>query len=153
MDIKDMYEASSRKWSTIDYVLFILSIGSFFLGTWGWLLYYQHLNESLSLDTAIFKSLKLFTMGGEYGTTPVPLFLNIARFVSPILLATAIIKQLIFATSKQMDAIKVSLTFKNHYVICGFGAVGKKIADDCLKKGIKLIIVEKDIDKVCEGLA
>lgn len=148
MNTNNTYEKNHKKWSTVDYVLFVLSVASLLLGVWGWLQYYETLNESISIDTALLKSMQLFLLNAGFENMPVPPSLNIARFVSPVLLATAIIKQVVFATSKRMDALKVSLIFKNHYVICGFGAVGNKIAGDCLKKGIKLVVIEKDTDKI-----
>jgi hypothetical protein len=148
MDTNNKHETNPKQWHSIDYVLFIFCAVSLLTGAWGWIKYYEILNDAVGFDTALLKSMQLFLLNAEFGTHPIPLALNIARFASPLLLATAIIKQLVFATSKRMDAIIVNLTFKNHYVICGLGAVGYKIASDCLKNGNKLVVIEKDADKV-----
>jgi voltage-gated potassium channel len=37
---------------------------------------------------------------------------------------------------------------KNHYIICGFGNVGRQVADQLKAKGDKYIVIEKDREKV-----
>ena len=37
---------------------------------------------------------------------------------------------------------------RNHYIICGYGKTGQKLAVDLLEKGYKVVVVENDTEKV-----
>lgn len=43
------------------------------------------------------------------------------------------------------------IDLKNHVIICGFGIVGKKIADMLVEHNIDYIIVEKDVETAKHG--
>src|SRR4030043_594325 len=45
---------------------------------------------------------------------------------------------------------KMISKLKNHYIICGFGRVGKEIAKTLSKGGIKFVIIDKDEETIAE---
>lgn len=127
-----------------DRIILVLVFLSAVTGVWGWELYYRASGETISPDAAIYKSLQLFVFNVDLSNSPIPLPLNIARFFSPFILATAIIRKLVAATSQQLDILRVRLFFRNHYIVCGLGAVGYQIAQDCLASGVKVVVIEKN---------
>lgn len=136
-------ETRKKFLDTFDQIILVLVLLCTIGGTIGWVQYFAQTGDIIPLDSALYKSLQLFVFGGDLARPELPVLLNITRFLSPALLATAIIKQLIAATSKQIDSIKIKTHFKDHYVICGLGAVGYNIASDCLTKGTKVVVIEK----------
>lgn len=43
---------------------------------------------------------------------------------------------------------KVLNSMKDHYIICGYGKTGKRILDDLLEKGLEVVVVEGNVEKV-----
>lgn len=128
----------------LDWTILILVIFSALGGTVGWIQFFSLNGESLSWDSAFYKSLQLFVFNVDLTQPNLPVFLNITRFLSPALLATAIIRQVLLATSRSMDLFRIKYSFGNHYIVCGLGAVGYKIATDSLSEGVKVVVIEKN---------
>lgn len=128
----------------LDWTILILVIFSALGGTVGWIQFFNLNGESLSWDSAFYKSLQLFVFNVDLTQPNLPVLLNITRFLSPALLATAIIRQVLLATSRSMDLFRIKYSFGNHYIVCGLGAVGYKIATDSLSEGVKVVVIEKN---------
>ncbi len=137
-------ENNKRFLDAIDWIILALILMSTFGGTIGWIQYYAQTGDTILTISAFYKSLQLFVFNVDLSRPSLPWLLEITRFFSPALLATAIIRQLISATSKHMDALRIKLCYKNHYIVCGLGAVGYKIAEDCQAKGSKVVVIEKN---------
>ncbi|WP_456471765.1 potassium channel family protein [Methanocaldococcus sp.] len=58
------------------------------------------------------------------------------------------LKELI-KVKRMEEAIK---KLNNHYILCGFGKLGKVIAYRLKKEGVKFVVIEKDKKKIEEGL-
>lgn len=136
-----------KKWI----LLFILAIGFFLLGYKGFSDASMERNETLSSSDLAYLSLQLFQFKeGEHYLSP-PLTLDIARFLSPTLTATALLLLLITFFFHEIRLFSLKYLKKNHAVICGMGYVGSAIAPYLLEKGIPVVIIEKDRDN--EALA
>ncbi|MDY0103317.1 MAG: NAD-binding protein [Lentimicrobium sp.] len=139
-------ENNKKFLDTIDLIILGLILLSTIGGTYGWIQYYAQTGDTIPAISAFYKSLQLFVFNVDLSRPSLPWLLEITRFFSPMLLATAIIRQLISATSKHMDVLKITLCYRDHYIVCGLGAVGYKIAEDCRKMGAKVVVIEKYIE-------
>lgn len=127
-----------------DRIMLLLVALSTLGGTLGWMQYMLMTGDEPQLDIAFYRSLQLFVFSDVAAQPGLPLLLKITRFLSPALLATAIIRQLIISTSRGWDYFRIKNLFSNHYIICGLGAVGYKIATDSLSEGVKVVVIEKN---------
>ncbi|OLS22369.1 MAG: hypothetical protein HeimC3_31110 [Candidatus Heimdallarchaeota archaeon LC_3] len=119
------------------FVIFLL-LSTFILGFIG----FNDYLANKSISNIIYNILRLFILEGDF-TDPIPIHLEIARFLGPLLLAYAgIIAGLTFFH----EAIQnFQLKFiKNHVIICGLGEKGEFLALDFLKSNFKVVIIEKD---------
>ena len=139
-------ETNNKFLDNFDRIILALILLSTTGGTIGWMQYYAQTGDTIPTISAIYKSLQLFVFNVDLSRPSLPLLLEITRFFSPALLATAIIRQLIAATTKKVDAIKISTQYKGHSIICGLGAVGFSIANDCLNKGTQVVVIEKSAE-------
>lgn len=106
--------------------------------------FFNHLCASLYL------TLKLFTMSLNINESIVPVLLNILRFVSPLLLASAILNFFFTKTKKYWTYLNVRLFFKNHIIFCGLSDIAIILINDYLKinKNCKIIVIEDDETKI-----
>jgi len=88
------------------------------LGIIGYLIYYKHNGISYYITDLFYDVIKLFIIDSNFTSQQVNIFLNIARFLAPLSLATAIIKWLLKNFAHQINRQKVKL-FDNHIIICG----------------------------------
>ncbi|MFW9998312.1 MAG: NAD-binding protein, partial [Candidatus Odinarchaeota archaeon] len=95
-----------------------------------------------SPSTIFYKVLRLFILEGEF-TTPIPLELEIARFLAPAFLAYAGLKALLLVFQENIQVFRVHF-FKNHAVICGLGDKGFYLAQDFINSGTNVVIIEKN---------
>lgn len=127
-----------------DRIMLLLVALSTFGGTLGWLQYMLMTGVEPQLDIAFYRSLQLFVFSDVAAQPDLPFLLKITRFLSPALLATAIIRQLVISTSREWDYFRIKNLYSNHYIICGLGAVGYKIVTDSLLEGVKVVVIEKN---------
>jgi len=102
------------------------------------------------LCASIYLTLKLFTMSVTVNEAIVPVLLNILRFISPLLLASAILNYFFIKTKKYWTYLIVRLCFRNHIIFCGLSDSAILLINDFLKKDkdCKIIVIENDETKI-----
>ena len=118
---------------------------SIVLGTIGWLQYYLNNDKSISIFTAFYMTLQLFNLGAYPPFHPdVPVFLNIARFLMPLVLLTAFFKLFYSIIRTNLDNLKI-LRFKEHYIFCGFNDLTRQLISEIIQenKTEKIVIIDE----------
>lgn len=103
----------------------------------------------ISIGDAIYEALGLFSHASSLALKNVPWTLNFARFLG---LAVMIATVLAVAARRFVDWLFVRLTFRPRVIICGLGWQGKALAENFIKEGYKVVVLElnKDDDEIRE---
>jgi hypothetical protein len=117
----------------------------------GWLGYTEYLNESY-IEGAIkhppqatdiaYNTFKLFLMGSP-GTTGLPVKIEIARILAPVVSGWAALSGLALLFHDRFQQLRIPL-MRGHVVICGLGYVGSLFGDHLRKAGHQVVVVEID---------
>ena len=107
-------------------ILLGIGVASLVLGTIGWLQVPLSPHHYSFLD-AVYRSLTLFAFGGT-APPPVPVTLNIARIIAPLLTGYAAIGAVIALSRDQARALGIRLFARNHVIIAGLGGTGGRLA-------------------------
>lgn len=132
------------------WVLWVLVFGVVGLGMVGYADYYAHagLETLKGYDPTI---LDLFYRGillpqfkaGELIPGAVPWEINVARFLGPLLLATAALGFVARIMSTRVNHFRAGLA-RDHIIICGLSTKGRLTARNLSDEGRKVVVVESD---------
>ncbi len=106
---------------------------SVILGLIGFSIYFKNQNVSYSFTDLVYSVIRLFLMDSDFTLINVNIFLNIARFLAPLSLATAVIQWLLKEFSNRIKLAQVK-RLKNHIIVCGNAASNKLLIQN-LKEG------------------
>lgn len=131
--------ATRRRW------LFVVGLGivSLALGTLGFLHGKDDHGTPLGILDALYQSMRLFHMHYEHAPHPLPWELQIARFLSPLVLGITLVKGFILVAHGHRHAF-LHRAQSGHIVICGLGEKGLQLALDYRKQGKEVVVIEKD---------
>jgi len=108
----------------------VLLVGlSVILGLIGFPIYFKNQHVSYSFTDLIYSVIRLFLMDGDFTLINVNVILNIARFLAPLSLATAVIQWLLKEFSNRIKLAQVK-RLKNHIIVCGDSASNKLLAQN-----------------------
>lgn len=128
------------------YVLAGLAAAAFILGIIGFRQWYaDHGVTGTSIWDAIYRSLQLFTLESGSAEAPVPLSLNIARFLAVIAAVYGAAAAVLAVFGERMARLRIRRA-KGHAVVCGLGERGLHIAEDLRREGHRVAVVERDPD-------
>ena len=105
--------------------------------------YFAGLNEKRGRWDIAYHILCLFVVETGEVAGPVPLTLDIARLLAPVVAAWAVIKTFAILFGEQILLIRL-LFWRDHVVVCGLGRKGARFAEDCLRKGLRVVGIEHD---------
>lgn len=117
--------------------LIISGVLSFYLG---WIGIYLFATPQVTLFDSLYQTMALFTLNANFDF-PLSVPLQIARFTAPLSALSLII---LTFTRDLVDRIKVKIFYRKHIILCGLGRKGVKFAQDFLKQGFKIVVIEKD---------
>ena len=144
-------------WNDIEWpVVILLGLASLTLGTIGFLQYPSQGEGQLSFWDSLYESLQLFFLHGNFrqGVT-LSIFLQIARFLSPVLAAFVLLRTFMVVFKEQLELFRL-VRITNHFVICGLGQKGLLLTKDLRKTNRQVVIIERDSNnpylKVCREL-
>ena len=105
--------------------------------------------------TLLYLALQLFVLDSGAVTGPVPWYLDLARFVAPIVPAWALVQTLGVIFRDQLRSLRLSRS-RGHTVICGLGQRGMQLVRDFYGGGETVVVVEgdgaNDEIRICEEL-
>ena len=117
----------------------------------GWVGYTKYLNELYAEGTLkhppqatdiAYDTVKLFLMGSP-GTTGLPVTIEIARILAPVVAGYAALSGLALLFHDRFQQLRIPL-MRGHVVICGLGYAGSLFGDHLRKAGHKVVVVELD---------
>ncbi|MDT5003433.1 MAG: hypothetical protein QOJ24_609 [Mycobacterium sp.] len=119
--------------------------------TLGWLGYTEYLNEQYiegamkhppgATDIA-YNTFKLFLMGSP-GTTGLPVKIEIARILAPVVSGWAALSGLALLFHDRFQQLRIPL-MRGHVIICGLGYVGSLFGARLRQAGYQVVVVELD---------
>jgi len=121
-------------------ILGVLTVG---LGTWGFYQFGQGGQDQLSWIDSFYLALQLFTLESGSAAGPKPLSLQVARFLAPALLAYATIRAAVALFREQWRRCRLPF-WRHHVVVCGLGEKGRRLVEEFLQRGERVVAVDKD---------
>lgn len=107
-------------------LLLAVAVASLVLGTIGYL---QLTSVSPPYDflDAFYRAITLFAFGGT-APPPIPVTLQIARIMAPLVTGYAALGTVLALTRAQARVLGIRLFIRNHVIICGLGQTGGRLA-------------------------
>ena len=108
---------------------------AFICGVVGWQdFYFNTKGHPISIWTAIYLSFQMINLGvyPQDAWDRLPLILDIARFLMPLVVLSAIINLALSLTKKQFDRFIIWLFYRKHYIIIGANDITELIVNDMI---------------------
>lgn len=122
-----------------------LVILSFVLGAIGHSKYNQTHGLGKNFGTIIIESIRLFQFSGGPDKSPIPLELEVSRWLSPVIAMYVAYKALLLVFREHWEVFLAQF-YKGHVVVCGLGQKGVVLAQHYKSKGYKVIAIDRDKD-------
>jgi len=100
--------------------------------------------ETVSSTDAVYRSLQLFALEGQFPATGVPWQLNAARFLAAAIAAYALVATAIALLRNQAQRLYVRAFARKHVIVVGLGATGIVVARALRKKKHRVVAIEAD---------
>jgi voltage-gated potassium channel Kch len=129
------------RWQAVQPTLIVVSVvGVLVLGTIG----AHRENPDFSLFDCFYLALSLFTLGGTMDP-PLPIELQIARVVAPIITGYAVVKAILVLFRDNLQLVHVGLFARRHVVLAGLGSKGSRLAQALDDANYRVVGVERDL--------
>ncbi len=134
-----------RQWRAIrPAALLALGVTVLVLGTIGFEQYKElvgarHVSPYGFLDS-LYRAITLFAFGGAVAP-PVPVTLQIARIIAPVLTGYAAVGVIVTLTREQARVLAIRLFLRRHVIVAGLGATGARLALSLIDKE-PVVVVE-----------
>ncbi|MCB1937042.1 MAG: NAD-binding protein [Nitrosomonas sp.] len=108
---------------------------------------YASLYPYESFSSLLYKTLGLFTLGFSAQTGNIPLQLDVARWLAPLLLSYAAVRTLMLMLRDRLALLRLR-RLKHHAVVCGLGGqeaedgYGWTVVQALVAKGIPTVVIE-----------
>ncbi len=119
------------------YLLIGLSV---ILAIIGYSIYFKRYNIPYTISDLAYAILRLFTIDGSFESTVVNLPLNIARFLAPVSLATAIIQGFLRLFSSKLKQRKMK-SFREHIIVCGDASNNLQLVRNLTQRGKQNVLL------------
>lgn len=135
----------------------ILSLGvaTLALGWVGFARYHAAHDLPATFWYNLYLSLQLFTLESGSVPAPLPLALNVARFLAPLVSAWALVKTLFLLFGDRIRSMRLR-RLRGHVVVCGLGRRGTQLVRDFRANGDRVVAIERDGGSagvsICRGL-
>jgi hypothetical protein len=114
------------------------------LGLVGFHAYFENRNENRAPMDLLYLTLQLFVLeSGSEAHGAVPLTLQVARFIAPVVPVWAAVLGLASVFRERLNTFLLRFA-KNHTVVCGLGRRGFEIASDFCDAGDRVVVIESD---------
>lgn len=131
-------------WNSVRWFAIALgAAGAFVLGVIGFQQRFALIGESRSFLDSVYLSVQLFTLESGSASPPVPAALQIARFLAPAAGVVGGVAAVMALFGEQISRVRLRFA-KRHAVVCGLGERGVRIAEDMLREGLRVVVVERD---------
>jgi FlaA1/EpsC-like NDP-sugar epimerase len=143
---------SNISWWILFGTLWVLAIT---LGVTGWAQFSALHHFTFDFFDDLYLTIQLISFSSGAVEKPVPLLLNIARFILPFLTLLTAIKAFLDVFQEQIRVIQMR-SLRNHIIICGLSRKGMLLAARFRQQGDNVVVIEQDDDnqwlESCRGL-
>lgn len=126
-------------------VVGLLALVALVLGFIGWVAYFDARPETKSFWDILYLDVQLFFLQSGAVPGPMPVSLEIARFLAFSVAAIAAIKGVAVLAREQVTAFRRRF-LRDHVVIVGLGEKGRLLAEAFVETGSKVVAIEADGD-------
>lgn len=134
---------SSRPRNSLLYGYLILAIVLFSLGVVGFARHTAWHSLDLTPFDWVYLTFQLIPLNSGGVEPPVPLELEIARFLLPLLAAAAAVQAFLRIFREQIHTLKLPL-LRRHIIICGLSRKGFLLAGQFRRQGKEVVVIERD---------
>jgi voltage-gated potassium channel Kch len=128
------------RWNAIKPAVIIISVlAVLVLGTIG----AEREFPSYSIFDDFYVALSLFALGG-FGDPPLPLSLQIARIIAPIITGYAVVQAVTLLFRDNLQLVQVSLFGRDHVVTAGIGSTGSRLVRALDDADFPVVAIERD---------
>lgn len=137
-------------WETLEWpVVGALAVLTVVLGYVGLNSLYRQMGQPQDPTNLLYLTAQLFVLQSGFVGQPVPLALNIARFLAPALGVYTALNALAVIFRAQLQLVRLRLS-REHIVVCGLGRKGVLLTENLRARGETVVAVERQED--CEGV-
>lgn len=119
----------------------VLWLSILLLGYVGFSKYFSVHNIPATSMDLIYATIQLVVLESGNITSPIPLEVEIARFVLPTLAAITAVTTLAIIFLEQARQVRLRF-IRNHVVICGLGRMGSLLANSYIDRGDSVVVIE-----------
>lgn len=131
-------------WRSVQwFVVAAAALVAFALGFVGFGERFALTGEARSTLDAVYLSLQLFTLESGSIAPPVPLALEIARFLAPAVAVLGAVSAAVALLGERLSRLRLRLA-RDHVVVCGLGQRGLKIAEEFSAAGHRVAVIERN---------
>lgn len=120
-----------------------LGVGTAALGFNGFAEHYAEQGESKSIADLVYVTVQLFTMESGAVDGAAPAQLELARFLSPLVSAWAVVNAVVGLFTTQLQRAWIRL-YGQHVVVCGLGRKGGRLVEHLRKARYRVVVIEPD---------
>lgn len=126
------------------YILSAVALLAMALGIWG-ITEHHHATTGTGLPftTRLYKSLKLFSLGADELSGPIPWQLEVARFLAPLVVFTTIVGAVVAALQRGSARARAR-RMRGHTIVVGLGDKGLTLAEQIDAAGDPVVVIERD---------
>lgn len=134
-----------RNWKNYLHILsYIIAAVGFVLGYMGFFNHFSNDPYRQNPSNIIYEVIKLYVIQNQF-VLPIPLELEIARFLCPIALSYNVVR--VFGSLLQENLKLLRLQFyKNHTIVCGLNKWTAQLLTDLNREEKQIVVIEKDVN-------
>jgi len=117
----------------------IAAVTALILGVFG----YGQKNPEWSIVNRCYAAIQLFSMSADTTKAPIPLSLEIARWLAPLTVAYAVFRTLSTIFLQQWTQLRIRVFFRQHVIICGIGQAGLQFAAGFVGRGQRVVAIDR----------
>jgi TrkA-N domain/RyR domain len=121
-------------------VVTLLGVTTVVLGTIG---FHRLHDKHYDVIDSMYRAVTLFGLAGNVDP-PVPLALQVARILGPLLTGYAAIKGLLAISREQVQLLGIRMFIRDHVVVAGLGTTGQRLAAAFHEAGFRVVAIEKN---------
>jgi hypothetical protein len=122
-------------------IAFLAGVAVLVLGTIG---FHRLKSADYGLLDSLYRSLGLFGLGGDVAP-PVPVTLEIARFLGPLVTGYAALRGLVLLFRERVQHVRVRLFARDHVVVAGLGEMGRRLAAAFREGGHHVVAIDGNV--------
>ncbi len=135
----------TRWWRSVQWpLLMAVALGAVALGIVGFTAQYHAAGTPLTALDAVYKSLQLFVLEWGGADAPVPILLEVARLLAPLVAGLAAAKALAILFRDELGRLRLRFLIRGHVVVCGLGTKGRALAGSLYAAGWKVAAIGID---------